>query len=310
MPYAEDVVATEKLLAAPAASLPARLRLLAIVDSQRTIDWLKAAFATDSATQIELVEAIGLAAGIERLHDELFDGILVVHDPANFDALELVSGLRTGGSEEPILVLGRDPQERILAQTLESGADAYLSIDTTTVRALLWTLYRAIERCRLLRENRRLKQFERRRTEQDQRETAHLLLQQRAMVAQLESLHRAGASTPHRIGAGGDRDSTASTGPNVFDAVEATYQELLRSYVIMGGGNVNIEMDQFARLLAHSGLSVRQTLQLHLKAVERLVQGLKARGSRHVLARADLLILEVMVHLAEWYQERYLAASV
>ena len=39
--------------------------------------------------------------------------------------------------------------------------------------------------------------------------------------------------------------------------------------------------------------------------VEELVHGLGARSSRHVMSRADLLGLEVMVHLAEGYRQRY-----
>jgi len=38
---------------------------------------------------------------------------------------------------------------------------------------------------------------------------------------------------------------------------------------------------------------------------EELLHGLGARSTRHVMTRADLLVLEVMVHLAEGYQRRY-----
>jgi hypothetical protein len=73
----------------------------------------------------------------------------------------------------------------------------------------------------------------------------------------------------------------------------------------MGSGNLGGELGRLAELLIAAGLSARETLQLHLRVVEELVRGLGARSTRHVMNRADLLILEVMVHLAEGYRRRY-----
>ena len=47
-------------------------------------------------------------------------------------------------------------------------------------------------------------------------------------------------------------------------------------------------------------------MQLHLTALEDLLEGLGSRSTRHVLTRADLLVLEVMVNLAEGYRQMYL----
>jgi hypothetical protein len=46
-------------------------------------------------------------------------------------------------------------------------------------------------------------------------------------------------------------------------------------------------------------------MQLHLHVLEELVLGLGARSTRHVMTRADLLALEIMIHLAENYRQRY-----
>jgi hypothetical protein len=45
-------------------------------------------------------------------------------------------------------------------------------------------------------------------------------------------------------------------------------------------------------------------MQLHVQVLEEMVQGLGSRSSRHVMTRADLLVLEVLVHLAERYRLR------
>jgi hypothetical protein len=64
-------------------------------------------------------------------------------------------------------------------------------------------------------------------------------------------------------------------------------------------------LKRLADLLVAAGLTARQTMHLHLHVLEELVHGLGARSTRHVMTRADLLVLEVMVHLAEGYRQRY-----
>ena len=70
-------------------------------------------------------------------------------------------------------------------------------------------------------------------------------------------------------------------------------------------GNLSDEMASLARLLATSGISAQRTMQLHVQVLEELVRGLGNRSARHVMSRADLLVLEVMGHLADSYRQRY-----
>jgi hypothetical protein len=86
----------------------------------------------------------------------------------------------------------------------------------------------------------------------------------------------------------------------------AHYSELLRAYVVMGSGNLTAEMNTLADLLVNAGVTPHQTMLLHLEVLEQLIHGLGSRSARHVMSRADLLVLEVMVHLAEGYRSRYL----
>ena len=85
----------------------------------------------------------------------------------------------------------------------------------------------------------------------------------------------------------------------------AHYRELLRIYVIMGSGNLADELRRLAGLLVAAGISARQTARMHLEVVAEMISGLGARSGRHVMTRADLLILEVMMHLGEGYRRRY-----
>ena len=59
------------------------------------------------------------------------------------------------------------------------------------------------------------------------------------------------------------------------------------------------------QLLVAAGLTPAQGMQLHLHVLEELVHGLGERSTRHVMTRADLLVMELMMHLAEAYRQRY-----
>ena len=89
--------------------------------------------------------------------------MLVSHEPGVLDALELAEGLRAGGTDEPLIVLGTAPSAEMTSLCFEVGADAYCCVAETTTRSLLWTFARAIERFQLVRENRRLLQMDRQR---------------------------------------------------------------------------------------------------------------------------------------------------
>jgi DNA-binding NtrC family response regulator len=172
--------------------MPVRMRVLYITTPRRTGAWLAESFASDSASQVVLDEAVGMAAGLERLRDEVFDAVLVTHEPETLDALALVEGFRAAGSDEPMIIMGSQSEQELAALAFEVGADAYVCVHTTTTRALIWILSRAIQHQRLIRENKRFSQAERHRLRQEHQETERLLDQQRALLQDLEHLHQAG----------------------------------------------------------------------------------------------------------------------
>ena len=175
----------------------------------------------------------------------------------------------------------------------------------------MWCLVRAFQRCELIRENRRLLLAERHRLKHEHREAERLLEQQRSMILDLESLthgtpaeadscaeptkqqpRRSEAEEPLRSG-------------TLSDELAKRYRELLRAYVIMGTGNLTDELSALVGLLASAGVTARQTMQLHVDVLEELIHGLGNRSTRHVMNRADLLVLELMIQLAERYRRHY-----
>lgn len=261
------------------------MRVLYITSRARTGGWLAESFASEGGAEIELQEALGSAAGLARVRDEAYDAVLVSHEPGELDAMDLVRGYRAGGADEPIIVLGIPSEQEMAALCFEAGADGYVCANTMTTRNLVWIVARAVQRHRLMRENSRLNEAERQRLQRERDEAERLLGQQRMLI-----------------------DNPEAAGPPLELPGELVhvYRELLRTYVIMGSGNLAGELLTLAEMLATAGVSARQTMQLHLHVLEELLHGLGARSTRHVMTRADLLVLEIMIYLGEGYRGRYL----
>jgi DNA-binding response OmpR family regulator len=303
-------VATKSVTLSSVGDLPTRIKVLYITTPQRTGGWLTEAFAADSAAQIVLDEVVGEAAGLARLRDEVYDAVLLSHDPGQLDALDLVEGLRIGGNEEPMILLGTLQPQQVDALCYEVGADDYCCVTETTVRGLLWKFGRAIRQRQLVRENRRLVQAEQQRLRQEHHEAERLLDQQRVLITDLE--HLSEGNTTVDAGDASVEESLAKSAMSKADApitlpeaLVTHYRELLRTYVVMGVGNLADEMGELAEILTDSGVSAQQAMQLHVQVLEELVQGLGTRSARHVMNRADLLVLEMMGHLVDGYRLRY-----
>ncbi len=292
--------------------LSSRMKVLYITTDHRPGGWLADAFGSDSATEVLLEEAMGVVEGVSRLRDEVFDAVLASHEPGVLDVVEMIEGLRAGGNDVPMVVLGTQPPQELSAILFEVGADAYCRVQDTTTRSLIWTVARAVERHALIRKNRQLLQDQRRRLHHEHQEADRLLQQQHSLIEELHSIREETSDealvgqSPKEIprkSAVTPRLSAAATYA-LPDRLVSHYRELLRAYVIMGAGNLADEMKPLAELLIGGGVTARQAMQMHLSALEELVRGLGNRSARHVMNRADLLVLELMVHLADGYRQQ------
>ena len=293
----------QKSSLAPWGHLLSHLKLLFITGNDRPADWLAAALAADSGTKVQLEQAPTLALGLARLRDQVFDAVLINHDSHDHDALSALEAIRTGSSDEqPIVVLGKLPAEELSVCCYEAGGDAYLCVENTTTRRLLWEIARAVQRHQLSVENSRLQQLSHQRLRLEQDETGRLLQQQRAMVFGDEKAALAGGplgqhwSKTYRLAAA---DPVALAAPLIEH-----YRELLRTYVMMGSGNLSQELTQLARQLVTEEITAQTVMTMHLSVVEEMVQGLGSRSARHLMNRADLLIVEIMIHLVDHYRNR------
>lgn len=316
---------------ASGSELPARLRLLCVGASEPS--WVSLTLQLDALGCVEPTFKWVSTAGeaIALLRDEGYDCLMIRHGPeeiakASPDAMGLVRAIRAGGCDDPVVVVVPQAVDADWTAAYYVQAELLVTPNGWGSLALVPMLMRAIERVHNVRENHRLATADHRRLVRERDEADHLLNQQRQIVQELEMLAQTGGDTPlgptpdrrrlmNRVSADGfsaDRACVlpASPNPPLPKELDDYYQELLRTYVIMGSGSLGAEIARLAELLSIAGLTPRQALELHLVRVEQLVRGLGNRSTRHVMARADLLALELMIHLGERYQRHAPGAAV
>ena len=273
--------------------LPETMRVLYISNSYRSGEWLSNAFASDSSTQIELHEACGASEGLTALRESVFDAVIVAHAPGELDAADFIAGFHSGGINAPTIVVGDDFDPEFKSRCYQAGADDCLCIHTTTVRNLLWAMTRAMKRFHLEEENSQL-QKERKQILAREKDEAIKMYQEQVSVSQtIKTLclkreeRKNGLCAPH------------SAAPESFVNL---YKEILKTYVIMGAGSLSRDLAAIAETLVENNISARQVMEIHLDTLNLLIEELGGRSTRHVMARADELILELLVHLSECYR--------
>ena len=286
------------------ARLPMSMRLLCIAETEP--DWTPLTLRLGEAGCHEPcfrwtsrpTEAIGL------LRCESFDA--VIFDASNEGLLKegkqslqhFVQAVRTGGCEDAVLVMTAACPDSCWSDLAELHCEILVTDRGWTSAALTAALQKCLYMVDLGRENYRLGIANQRRLSRERDEASHLLEHQRRIIDVHPQAIRltAGDSDPCSDG----RDRTDGSNQAVPNEVRLFYRELLRNYVIMGSGSLSDEIGSLAELLANAGVSPREVLDLHVEGVTSMVRGLGQRSARHVLSRADLLALELMLRLAEY----------
>lgn len=279
--------------------LPATLRLLCV--SVEEPSWTVLALLLDEhgcrEPQFRWCET-SLQA-LAALRDENYDCLIVDDADVNLRAAALVEAVDADGCAEAVLVLTPPGDDRRLAELCRFDCEVLVSAGGWQSRSLPQWIARTIERSQMFRENVRLAGADQRRTLRDRDETDQLLEQQRRILQEHAAARRPLPGLPpepsESIGAERDR---------LPPAVVSVYQDLLRSYVMMGSGSLADEIRKLAQLLVMAGLSPTAALHVHLERVEELVRGLGSRSSRHVMSRADLLAMELMIEIGECYRQK------
>ena len=323
--FSEADTAAERVSNGP---LPTRLRLLCV--GPREPSWIGLTLQLDAEGGIEpqFRWASTAAEALMLLRDDPFDGVLIaaVSDAENqpqgaspgsdcanrtlarsgsfAEAASLVKAIRASGCEDPLVLLSPRISDADWLDLSSEECELLQSARMWDSPALVSVLKRAIVRSEQTRQSRRLEIAQTKRMARERDETEHLLSQQRRIIDDLDARD---ATEPTNVARQALLDCFGRAAPcrTVLPSeINSYYQELLRTYVIMGSGNLGGEIAKLADLLAIAGCGPREALSLHLERVESLVGGLGNRSTRHILARADLLALELMIHLGESYRRR------
>ena len=241
---------------------------------------------------------------LEALREESHDCLLVADDQAagSFDALEAVNAVRAAGYDDPIVLLAQSATDELWLRATELQCTVLTSPGSWESRALVPMILTEVRRSELQRDNYRLTLAQHRRLLRERDETEYLLDQQRQILQELHGLVEQ-CDTDDAAAAATSGDPPGTT-PDVVSSEEVCrfYDELLRTHVMMGSGRLSSEITRLVELFATARVSPRDALGMHLQRVEKLVRGLGSRSSRHVLSRADLLALELIIQLGECYR--------
>ena len=220
------------------------------------------------------------------------------HPDAFAEAASLVQAIRASGCEDPLVLLAPRISDADWLDLSREECELLQSARLWDSPALASVLKRAIFRSERTRQSRRLEIAQTKRMARERDEAEQLLNQQRRIIDDLDATNVTRQAMLDCFG------RVAPCRTALPPQINSYYQELLRTYVIMGSGNLGGEIAKLADLLAVAGCGPREALSLHLERVESLVGGLGNRSTRHILARADLLALELMIHLGESYRRR------
>ena len=305
---------TDWLAAPPSSALPPEFRLLCVGPTEP--DWIGLTLQLDAVgcndPKYQWVSSASEAMTL--LRNENFDCIVIECWPTNledvrWDAPDLVHAIRASGCGDPIVLLTEQPDDGLTVEACTSHCEILVSSALWSSRALVNVIQQSILLVETAQQNHHHAVANHRRLVRERDEADHLLRQQRDIIRELEAITQGVSDTAQN-----DSEEAGDNGEikrhdrkprllRIPEKIKTYYHELLRTYVIMGSGSLGGEISQLASVLAEVGLSPRDTLSLHLEQVEHLVSGLGNRSSRHVMSRADLLALELVIHVGECYQQ-------
>lgn len=293
-------------------TLPARLRLLCVGAVEPS--WVGLALQLDARGCLEPSFCWKATANdaLAQLREESFDCLLIRAqagwESTGEDPISLARAIRAGGCEDPVVVVTAQADDDAWTEALKFNVELLVTPKGWASKALVPAIQRAVERGQMLHEIERLGSACRQRVSRDREEAEYLFNQQRQILWTLQALQAAAQGLAEPAAPGAPHHPAAPEAAPLPAEFEKYYHELIRTFVIMGTGSLTSELARLAELLVAAGLGPRDVLKLHLDRVATLVRGLGNRSTRHVMARADLLALELMVHVGEALQARAPAA--
>ena len=277
-------------------TLPLRLRLLFIGPVEPPWPLVALRLETAGCEHAEFEWRSNAAEALATLRTHSFDAIVVQDAGGSAQSgsatHHLIEAMRGGGTTSPVTVLLAEQDDEHLVLLEDFDCEVLISRHGFQSRALVATIRRSVMRGSICEEVSVLESAARRGRLRE-RDDARLQLRQ------LQDLAAARRHAQQH-----DTKESPSAPVSLPAQIGEYYRELLRTFVMMGSGSMEVELQKLAEILSLSGTSLRESLTLHLEQLELLMAGLGNRSSRHIMTRANLLALELTIRLGECYRTK------
>jgi response regulator RpfG family c-di-GMP phosphodiesterase len=224
--------------------------------------------------------------------------------------IQNIQAIRTSNPSTPVVVLTEHISEILWEKVLNYSCEVFISSQPWSSPSLYGFMDYSIRNAFIKKEHSRLTAEINQQLVTEKDEADRLLAQQRSIVAEIE---RVTSEKPTDLRGTSQLEKLSNdaclTNPPVQNRIEKNgelenrYAEILRSYVVIGSENLTQEITNIAQQLFDSGLTVREAFKMHLNLVDQLVSGLGKKSSRQVIARSDILAMELMIHLCDLYRK-------
>jgi len=260
-------------------SPPVPLRMLCL--AEREPRWTAFSVRMESAYggSLRIQWASTLADAIAELRTNCWDTLLL--EAAGVGRVALLDAVQTFEGSAATVALLALPDDSLVAELFARDCDVCISPRMWDSPALPAVVLAAIRRRQCRQELQRHSTTHYRRLSREQTDAESLLRLQHELLLNLQSSRDADNSPP--------------------DCSES-YADLLKATILSGPKRLGPALDNFVQHLAADGRSPADVLAWHIDRVAALSAGMGGRTSQHLLSRADLLVIEVLVRLGEHYR--------
>ena len=268
--------------------LPASLKVLLVSpDPEFSTPICRALREGESSNcRVHFQQAENVTVGLALLRDQSFEVVLLTEKAVEGRLRGIVDSIRAGGSpNQAVIVVGSEPGESLAVSCFEDGADDYVDLTSTTKAGLIWQLARASKWRKLSAENQRLRQNQQQQISRQAEEALARWTEQSNLLGVAELVNR---------------NWPAEELPNL----RGYYREVLQAHIIMGSGQAATELERLTEIFVDEQITAQQLMRMHLTVVHEAIHELGDRCARHVMNRADSLVIDLLIRISDGYHRR------
>lgn len=290
--YTSRMIDSDDDYAAPV--LPSVLRLLCVGAEEPSWALLTMQLGSQGCHEPQFRWSSTANEALTILRREIFDSVIIVTDGLETGndfgwstIFALVDAVRAGGHDEPVLLVTPRVSDEQIAQLSRIDCEILCSKQSWNSQALVPLTLRMVYRSHTLQATLKLKHSQRRQLSREKNEAERFLSEQQRMIQDVRLM--------------GHRTRGAESVPAISDELCRYYETLLRTHGMMGEGSLSVEVSQLAKILCQSGIDPGTVLEMHLRQTENLISRAGNRSSRHLVSRADLLAIELLLYMGQFY---------